>query len=613
MLEFLQKLSDDVPFDFENRIGGGQNTKMEKLSEVVANASNIIAGNEIARKSEKRKSTEKDYHYNNIRYEAKIREQNKQIEVLNTNLKMTTEKFVEADAKRLHAEKRVDDLEAKLNSLMKDLAGKEVRVNLQLPREWATADSYQPNTTKKDDWNVDSNLINGDVSVGSRSTDIPENSQVTPMEEEAATAVQRDNEEAVNAEQQMDGEAGFIKVPSRRSTGAIPKQTAKKFTKDHNMNTKSNEDKGKASPPMIKIYNVNIKNFTKEITGLLGHSIFTLNIVNRNMIGLMVGTVQDHTMVKQYLEREKISFFTFTPKILRPYSLVVRGLSDTYDVDDLKEFIEERKLNLKVVNIIKAFNDRWIVQLDRESDIGAFRKLRYLLNCRVSIGRYRKKGITQCRNCQRFGHASTNCSMPYRCVKCGGDHGPGKCAVPNKEQEKEVLKTDPKTGQVVKTVEHPVRCVNCGNEGHVASSKQCPVRRRILEGRTGNRKVVVNMAPHAGVAPTTVEIPLSRNTASSVGATKAMPKNNSTVSYAGAVRNRSTDGGASPATATDITGTVTHTMRFFDGECERLLGGDFLTIFNKVGGYLADYRRLKTDEERTRAMVGLMATLVMDR
>jgi hypothetical protein len=69
--------------------------------------------------------------------------------------------------------------------------------------------------------------------------------------------------------------------------------------------------------------------------------------------------------------------------------------------------------------------------------------------------------LTQCRRCQRFGHAATNCKMDYRCVKCLLTHKPGECAR--------------------KTREGLPSCVNCNAEGHTSSSPDCPVYKRHLE------------------------------------------------------------------------------------------------------------------------------------
>ena len=63
-----------------------------------------------------------------------------------------------------------------------------------------------------------------------------------------------------------------------------------------------------------------------------------------------------------------------------------------------------------------------------------------------------KKSVTQCYNCQNFGHASKSCGLKHRCVKCTESHLPGQCQR--------------------KTREGSAQCVNCqGN--HPANHQSC--------------------------------------------------------------------------------------------------------------------------------------------
>lgn len=175
-------------------------------------------------------------------------------------------------------------------------------------------------------------------------------------------------------------------------------------------------------------------------------------------------------------------YYTYTPRDVRPFTLMVRGLSGTYDVDDLRKFIQDCKMNLEIKSIVKLDGDRWIVRLSGDSDVQAFRKLEYLLNNRVKIEGHKKNRLTQCRNCQRFGHVSSNCKMAYRCVKCGQSHGPGKCDIPGRDaQAEDRLIRDPTTGGVIIAAARTVHCINCKVDGHVASSHTCPTRIELLK------------------------------------------------------------------------------------------------------------------------------------
>jgi hypothetical protein len=68
-----------------------------------------------------------------------------------------------------------------------------------------------------------------------------------------------------------------------------------------------------------------------------------------------------------------------------------------------------------------------------------------------------KKNYTQCHNCQRWGHSSSNCGYQYRCMACGdSSHEPGKC--PRKST---IIESRP-----------PAKCCNCDGD-HTSNFKQC--------------------------------------------------------------------------------------------------------------------------------------------
>jgi hypothetical protein len=46
-----------------------------------------------------------------------------------------------------------------------------------------------------------------------------------------------------------------------------------------------------------------------------------------------------------------------------------------------------------------------------------------LCHIAIRVDAYRaQNGLTQCHNCQQFGHVWTNCKQPLRCLWCGVSH-----------------------------------------------------------------------------------------------------------------------------------------------------------------------------------------------
>lgn len=79
-------------------------------------------------------------------------------------------------------------------------------------------------------------------------------------------------------------------------------------------------------------------------------------------------------------------------------------------------------------------------------------KVLYLHYTRISWEHYiNRNKITQCHNCQDWGHATTNCFANPVCLKCAEEHLTKDCA---------------------KSKDLPAKCANCGGP-HPANSTDC--------------------------------------------------------------------------------------------------------------------------------------------
>ncbi|GFT78444.1 hypothetical protein TNCV_2834771 [Trichonephila clavipes] len=70
---------------------------------------------------------------------------------------------------------------------------------------------------------------------------------------------------------------------------------------------------------------------------------------------------------------------------------------------------------------------------NRDENVDDIFKIRSCLYMQVKFDPFRKNSRpTQCYNCNFFHHASQNCSMKTRCLKCGGGHRTGQCEIKEK-------------------------------------------------------------------------------------------------------------------------------------------------------------------------------------
>lgn len=105
----------------------------------------------------------------------------------------------------------------------------------------------------------------------------------------------------------------------------------------------------------------------------------------------------------------------------------------------------------------------WQIVLLPLTDVTAVMNIKYIAEWSVKWELMKKPQVTQCRRCQRFFHSASNCTLPYRCVKCVNDHAPGNCPLDISKN-----KTTP-------------TCVNCNGSHTANNAMECQSFKRAIE------------------------------------------------------------------------------------------------------------------------------------
>lgn len=162
-----------------------------------------------------------------------------------------------------------------------------------------------------------------------------------------------------------------------------------------------------------------------------------------------------HKDISSELQKLKIEFHTYTPKCEKDLILVMRGLPNI-NIEWIKGSIITQEIKAKKVQKLQpekiTEEPLYLVNFENNVDKKNIFNIRYVCNIRVyweSLRNPRK--ITQCYNCQKFGHVATNCSNTPRCVKCPENHDSRTCT---------------------KDESAPPHCVNCG-KAHPANYRKC--------------------------------------------------------------------------------------------------------------------------------------------
>lgn len=167
---------------------------------------------------------------------------------------------------------------------------------------------------------------------------------------------------------------------------------------------------------------------------------------------------------------------TYTSQENKTYGFVLRGLDCDTNTEEIKQELENK--SLKIHNVFKMTTKEralYLVITPAATKLEHLvSEIKYLLYVRIYWERHQNnKIIIECHWCHAWGHATANCMLSPRCLKCAGPHETRQCA-------------DQKTPLVIK-------CINCDGN-HTANNIECPRYQSKLKQITQRRKTTI--PPH---------------------------------------------------------------------------------------------------------------------
>jgi hypothetical protein len=236
-------------------------------------------------------------------------------------------------------------------------------------------------------------------------------------------------------------------------------------------------------PPIILTSTVNLIQLQKQLKNILKED-FEFR-TTRNGTRIVTRVMVDFLGVKSHLENHKLSFFTFFPKSEKPIKAVIRHLPINTPAEDICDGLVS--LGFDVVSVKQMTTTRrstpeepkvtnlplFLITLPRSAKSQEIFRLPSLCHIAIKVEPYRNQSaLTQCHNCQRFGHVWANCKQPPRCLWCGGGHLHKECP------EKENVASTP-------------TCCNCklleGETPHPANYRGCRHAREELQKRKSQK------------------------------------------------------------------------------------------------------------------------------
>ena len=154
---------------------------------------------------------------------------------------------------------------------------------------------------------------------------------------------------------------------------------------------------------------------------------------------ILCKSFESYNKIANELKSKSCEFYTHEKKGNRPFKVVLSGL-DLYNVETLKN--ELITLGIKCIDIKPiALNPNsnyihyiYIVNIERGSikmnELRASYKSVLKTIVKWDFKRQQPNKITQCHNCQMYGHRAMHCQVKTFCSSCSGNHKTIDCTEP---------------------------------------------------------------------------------------------------------------------------------------------------------------------------------------
>jgi hypothetical protein len=224
-----------------------------------------------------------------------------------------------------------------------------------------------------------------------------------------------------------------VQVPTRNFFAPLWTAQMDTYAPDAETSTDEASAPSKAArpPPIVLTSAANLIQLQKKLKGVARQS-FEL----RNTSGARVVTkdMVDYQAVKAHFTENNIAYSTFFPKSERPVTAVLRHLPSNTPAKDISDGLVD--LDFDVVSVKQMSSARrspdgsnpitlplFLVTLPRTQKSQENFKLSSLCHICIKVEAHKSQSsLTQCFNCQQFGHVWANCKQPPHCLWCGGGH-----------------------------------------------------------------------------------------------------------------------------------------------------------------------------------------------
>ena len=222
-------------------------------------------------------------------------------------------------------------------------------------------------------------------------------------------------------------------------------------------NQQKTNSKNQKPPPIVLTAKLTTNNDFKLLNNIIKNktqNAYTIRHCKNSTI-IDFKEINDYKIFKQHLQNSDTPWYTYSTPEEKTHAFVLKGLEFHPEAQEVQEELQnEHQLDIKnIYKLNTKHNAIYMVITGGEMKLTDIRKITHVFHSSVQWERrISNKEVIQCKNCQMWGHAATNCHRQPRCNNCARPHTTKSC-----------------------TQKDATNCINCGSEEHRASNTNCPV------------------------------------------------------------------------------------------------------------------------------------------
>ncbi|VVC26292.1 Pre-C2HC domain [Cinara cedri] len=188
-------------------------------------------------------------------------------------------------------------------------------------------------------------------------------------------------------------------------------------------------------PPIFVKGVICFTDLCSELIELIGVDNFSCKS-SANHLKIMTTNPASYRTLIHFLKKQKAEYHTYQLKEDNPMRVVIRNLHPSTSTELFKSELELRLFEVRQVTSVLHKIDKhplplFFVDFEPTSQSNDIHKLKSLIHTKIKVEEpYKLKTISQCINCQDYGHTKSYCGYPARYVRCGALHSSSACTNP---------------------------------------------------------------------------------------------------------------------------------------------------------------------------------------